>query len=258
MLQKVEGIVLRTVDYGETHKIVTVYTHELGKVALMARGAKKPKSRFASACQPFVQAVFIFQHTRGIGSLNSADIVESYRYIRSDLMKTAYASYCAELLDKLTEDREPNAPLYDLLHNVFQHMNEDGDPEILVRLFETKMLYVTGTAPVLHACVNCGNMEEPLGFSLSHAGVLCRDCIHLNKYPLPIGPQTVKVMRLFQQMNPARIGRTSLKPETKKQLKLLLETYYEEYVGVYIKAKRFLKQMEDMEKKQVDNEQDFT
>lgn len=258
MLQKVEGIVLRTIDYGETHKIVTVYTQELGKVAIMARGAKKPKSRFASACQPFVQAVFVFHQSRGMGSLNSADIVESFRYIRSDLIKTAYASCCVELLDKLTEQQEPNAPLYDLLYHVFQHMNEDADPEILLRLFETKMLYVTGSAPVLHACVNCGSMEEPLQFSLSHAGVLCTSCVHLNKFPLPVGAQAVKIMRLFQQMNPARIGKTSVKPETKKQLRTLLEAYYEEYVGVYIKAKRFLNQMEEMEKNQVDNERDFT
>ncbi|SDN43294.1 DNA repair protein RecO [Alkalicoccus daliensis] len=258
MLNKVEGIVLRTTDYGETHKIITVYTEELGKVALMARGAKKPKSRFAAACQPYVQAVFVFNQSRGMGSLSSADIVNSFRYIRSDLMKTAYASYAVELLDKLTEDREPNPPLYDLLSDIFLRMNDEGEEEILIRIFETKMLYTTGAAPVLHACVNCGNMEEPLRFSLSHAGVLCRDCIHLDKYPLPVGPQAVKLMRLFQQLNLARLGKISVKPETKKQLQLLLEAYYDEYVGVYVKAKRFLKQMEDLENRQVDKDSDFT
>ena len=47
MFQKVEGIVIRTTDYGETNKIVTIFSRELGKVSAMARGAKKPKSRLA-------------------------------------------------------------------------------------------------------------------------------------------------------------------------------------------------------------------
>ncbi|PTL40542.1 DNA repair protein RecO [Alkalicoccus saliphilus] len=258
MLQKVEGIVLRTTDYGENHKIITIYSRENGKTALMARGAKKTKSKFASASQLFVHGVFIYHQSRGMGSLNQADIVDSFRYIRSDLMKTAYASYAVELLDKLTEDKQPAAPLFDLLLQIFSRMNEEDDPEILIRIFETKMLYVSGAAPVLNACVNCGNMDEITRFSLKYAGVLCRHCAHIDDRPSPAGPHAVKLLRLFQQINPSRIGKISVKSSTKKELKDTLEAYYEEYVGVYIKAKRFLKQMEDLEAGNLDSGKDFS
>ena len=52
MLNKYEGIVIRTTDYGESNKIVVIYTREAGKIAGMARGAKKPSSRLASVPSP--------------------------------------------------------------------------------------------------------------------------------------------------------------------------------------------------------------
>ena len=58
MLQKCEGIILRTTDYGETNKIVSLFTRELGKYGVMAKGAKKTKSRLAAITQPFTYGIF--------------------------------------------------------------------------------------------------------------------------------------------------------------------------------------------------------
>lgn len=61
MFQKVEGIVIRTTDYGETNKIVTIYSREFGKISAMARGAKKPKSRLAAISQLMTHGHFLFK-----------------------------------------------------------------------------------------------------------------------------------------------------------------------------------------------------
>lgn len=58
MLIKSEGIVLRTTDYGETNKIVTLLTREHGKIGVMARGAKKSNSRLSAISQPFYTEPF--------------------------------------------------------------------------------------------------------------------------------------------------------------------------------------------------------
>ncbi|PRO65110.1 DNA repair protein RecO [Alkalicoccus urumqiensis] len=247
MLHRLDGIVLRTTDYGESNKVVTILTPEEGKTALMARGAKKPKSPFASACQPLIHAVFVYYQGRGMGSLNQADIVTSFRKLRTDLLLTAYATYTLELIDRLTEDRTPSRPLYDLAYFVLLAMEEGADPEVLVRLAETKMLAFTGSAPLLHACRECGSAEGPFRFSMQHGGVLCPDHQYDAERLMPVGPKTIKLLRLFQQMPPDRIGEIRVKPETKKEMKLLLETYYDTYVGVRLKARRFLEQMEAME-----------
>ncbi|QKS70866.1 DNA repair protein RecO [Paenalkalicoccus suaedae] len=254
MIQKVEGIVIRTTDYGETNKILTIYTREFGKVPVMARGAKRPKSRFAASSQLFIQGVFVYQQSKGIGTLTTADIIDSFRGIRSDLMLTAYSAYIVELLDKLTEDREKSPYLYELLYQVLHHINEGVDAEVLVRLVETKLLSLTGSPPILHECARCQSVEEPFQFSIRYAGALCRRCLHEDSYHLRVSPQTMKLLRLFQQLNPTRIGSITLKEQTKRELKEALTMYYQEYVGVYAKSKRFLDQMEKMNQASVDTE----
>ncbi|WP_290773426.1 DNA repair protein RecO, partial [Exiguobacterium sp. UBA6282] len=89
MIDKAEGLVLRTVVYGESNKIVTLLTREYGKLAVMARGAKKPGSRFNAASQPFVRAVYIYPRSRGLGQLKSADVITSHAHIRQDVVLMA-------------------------------------------------------------------------------------------------------------------------------------------------------------------------
>ena len=79
MLQKCEGIVLRTTDYGETNKIVTLYTREWGKIGVMARGAKKPKSRLSAITQPFTYGYFLLQKGSGLGNLQQGEIIAPLR-----------------------------------------------------------------------------------------------------------------------------------------------------------------------------------
>ncbi|MGJ9381706.1 DNA repair protein RecO [Salipaludibacillus sp. CF4.18] len=252
MLQKIEGIVIRTTNYGESNKILTVYSREFGKVALMAKGAKKPKSRFASSSQLFIYGSFVYHQSKGIGTLNQADILDSFREIRSDLMLTAYGAYMVELLDKLIDDREKNPYLFELIYQLLHHLNEGEDGEILLRIFETKMLAYTGSMPVLHECTNCGRFDLPFVFSLRQGGVLCSQCMHIDDYHLKVSSATIKLLQLFQQLNPTRIGHISVKTETKQQLKKVLEMYYQEHVGVYLKSKRFLDQMEKFTDQHID------
>lgn len=82
MLQKCEGIILRTTDYGETNKIVTILTREWGKYGVMANGAKKPKSRLSAITQPFTYGYFLVQRGSGMGSLQQGEIISSLRSLK--------------------------------------------------------------------------------------------------------------------------------------------------------------------------------
>ncbi|MCD8511985.1 MAG: DNA repair protein RecO [Bacillus sp. (in: Bacteria)] len=246
MLHKVEGLVIRTNDYGETNKIVTLYTRENGKVAVMARGAKRPKSRFASSAQLFMYGIFVYQRSTGMGLLNSADIIDSFRDVRSDLKLTAHGAYIVELLDRLTEDQERNPFLFELVYQTLYQLNEGTDPDILTRIFETKMLEVAGVRPVLSHCSLCGREESPTAFSMKHSGVLCSQCKMEDSHHLVLFPAVIKLLHLFQHLDIKRIGNINVKPETKRQLKEILSYYYDEFVGVRLKSKRFLDQIDKM------------
>ncbi|MBB5173931.1 DNA repair protein RecO [Texcoconibacillus texcoconensis] len=247
MLQKVEGIVIRTQDYGETNKIVTLITRENGKVAMMAQGAKRPKSRFASASQLFVYGQFVYRPSSGLGTLNQGDVIDLFRDIKNDLMLTSYAAYVVEMLDRLTDERVRNPYLFELVYQMLQRLNEGVDPEVLLRIYETKMLTQAGVAPRLNGCVGCGETTSQFSFSLQQGGVLCEVCKTSDPYRYDVDQAVIKLLRGFLHLDLQRIGEVSLKERTKKQLRHVLNDYYDAYVGLNLKSKRFLEQMERMD-----------
>jgi DNA repair protein RecO (recombination protein O) len=246
MMQKVEAIVIRTNDYGESNKIVTLYTRENGKVGVMARGAKKPKSRLAAVSQLFIHGLYLFQRSNGLGTLSQAEMIHSFKEVRNDLFLASYATYMVELTDRLTDEKEQNEPLFNLLQQTLQYLDEGIDPDVLLRIFEMKMMAVAGISPELDQCASCGSTELPSGFSISEAGFLCRRCMHKDERAFPITPHTARLLRLFYYIDLNRLGQISLKDETKKEIKLIISTYYDEYSGVTLRSKRFLEQLERM------------
>jgi len=164
MIDKAEGLVLRTVVYGESNKIVTLLTREYGKLAVMARGAKKPGSRFNAASQPFVRAVYIYPRSRGLGQLKSADVITSHAHIRQDVVLMAYAMYLLELADKALDERVPQPALYDLFVEGLEAMDEGLDPDVVSFIIELRLLRHLGIAPHLNGCTICGSAEAPFAF----------------------------------------------------------------------------------------------
>ena len=246
MLQKCEGIVIRTNDYGETNKVVTLYTREWGKIGAMARGAKKPSSRLASVTQLFTYGFFVIQKSKGLGSLQQGDSISTMRNVRNDIFLTAYCSYIVELTDKCTEDRKPNPYLFEMLQQILHHINEGQDPDVLLHIYEMKMLNTIGLYPKLDGCVICQQSDGEFAFSIREGGFLCHRCINKDPYHLKISVSTVKLLRLFYYFDLNRLGKVSVKSETKRELKQVISAYYDEYSGLYLKSKRFLEQIDHL------------
>jgi DNA repair protein RecO (recombination protein O) len=243
MLQKCEGIVIRSTDYGETNKIITIYTREWGKIGFMARGAKKPNSRLTAITQLFTYGYFLVQRGSGLGSLQQGEIISSMRSIREDIFLTAYSSYLVELTDKGTDEKKPNPFLFELLYQTLNYLNEGYDQDVLVNIYEMKMLNVMGLYPILNQCSVCGCTDGHFSFSFREGGFLCHRCLEKDPYHFKISQATVKLLRLFYYIDLSRLGNISLKQETKAELKKVISTYYDEYSGLHLKTKKFLDSM---------------
>lgn len=243
-----EGVIIRTQNYGETHKIVTIFTRERGKIAVIARGAKKPKSRMAAITQPFVKGNFLIQQGKGLGSLQQGEVIQSFRQIREDIIKTAYGAYIAELTIKLIEDKEPDHFLYLQFIAALTAISEDKDPDIITIIYELKTYYKAGFAPVLHHCVNCQRPEQLFCFSLTDGGMLCSKCNGRDPYQQVLGLNRIQthLLQTLAQVDLGNIANISVKEENKRAIKNVLEAYYDQYGGLYIKSKKFLKQLESL------------
>ncbi|MGD6940871.1 DNA repair protein RecO [Cytobacillus gottheilii] len=244
MLEKCEGIVIRTANYGESNKIVTLYTREWGKVGMMARGAKKPNSRLSAVTQPFTYGYFLMQRGSGLGTMQQGEMISSMRSIKEDIFLTAYAAYIVELLDRSVEDRKPNPFLFELLFQSLNLINEGYDPDIIMNIFEMKMLNTLGLYPVLNQCAVCGSTDGHFSFSIREGGLICHRCLEKDPYHYKLSPAAVRLLRLFYYFDLSRLGDISVKEETKAELKKIITAYYDENSGLNLKSKKFLNQME--------------
>ncbi|MGZ4121746.1 MAG: DNA repair protein RecO [Tumebacillaceae bacterium] len=248
-MRKVEAIVLRTIDYGENNKILTLLTPQLGKIAAMARGAKKPASEIGAISQPFTYGSYLLMiGDKGMGTVAQGESIDSFRSIREDLFKTAYASYLAELADRFTEERQPSQGLFLLLLTMYSYLAEGKDPEVLARLFEVKMLDMGGIQPDLYHCAHCYKpLETSIRFSIMHGGPLCGNCHGADERSVWIKPVALKILQTFQMIDVRRLGETRIGPDVKRQLGKVLRQYYDEYSGIQLRSRAFLDQLHKYE-----------
>lgn len=244
MLRQFEGIILKTRDYGETHKIVTIFTKELGKLSAIARGANKPKSKLSAISQMFIQGDFLVYVTKGLSTVQQGEIIASYRYIREDILKTAYASFIIELTDKLVDERKPDPFIYNQLCQTLTWINEKDEFMIPLLMFEMKLFSKGGFAPIVDRCVNCGRTNTLTSFSIQEGGVLCEQCYPIDARAVQLSPSLLKLFKIFLHVGLERIGNISVKKQNKQLLRTLFNEYYDEYGGFYLKSRKFLSQID--------------
>ena len=244
MLHKWEGIVLKALAYGESNKIVTIMTREAGKVACMARGAKKPTSRLAGVTQSFMHGSFLVQRTSGMGTLQQGEHYSSMRHIQTDITATAYASYVVELVDRLVEEGSPEPYAFEVLLQALNAIEEGYDPEAIALFVDWKMLPYAGVQPILHACAGCGAIDGEFAFSFTQGGFVCHRCFELDPYIIRLTPTQLKLIRMFYTLAIDQVGKLDLKPQTKQFIKKIVTTIYEEQTGIRLKSRSFIEQLE--------------
>lgn len=126
MIIDTEGIVLRAIDYQETSKIVTLFTRKHGKIALIAKGSKRPKSKFSGLIEPgnILNVTYYYKSTRSVQTLTQAEFKSKTFNIRYDFEKLAIASASIEMIYQLLHENEVNEPMFHFLDNLLLWLND--------------------------------------------------------------------------------------------------------------------------------------
>src|SRR2546422_731128 len=112
---RAEAVVLRRLSFGETDRVVTLFTRDRGKLSVVAKGARGPRSRLAGSTEPFTYFNGLLAVGQNLDVLTQSEVVNAFSGIRKDLEKIGYASFFVEVVDAGVEERQPNAELWDLL-----------------------------------------------------------------------------------------------------------------------------------------------
>ncbi|GIP15314.1 DNA repair protein RecO [Paenibacillus montaniterrae] len=240
MLYRVEGIVVRTVDYGENHKIVTLITNNSGKAGVLVRGARKVRSKHASLAQPFTYGEYSYTRQTGLGTLQHGELIASNHLLRSDLDLAAHASYIAELIDRCIADEEIGLVHFEQLKACFAALMEGKDVVVLTAIFEMKMLMMSGYSPIVEECIHCGNHVGPFKLSSYAGGIVCSRCAAQDASLLTVSETALKLLRLFKRLDLRQVGNINLSPETKQEVSGLIRQLIDMQLGIKFKTRSFL------------------
>lgn len=196
-LLRSEAIVLRTRDFGEADKILTLLTADYGKVSAVAKGCRRIRNRLMGVSAPFVHMRALIFEGKSLDTLSQGELIHSFIDIREDLEKMAYAAYMAEVVDQMTEEKHPVPLLFKLLLGCFQVLSDGHNPDVVARYFDVNCLSILGYRPQLNFCVACDNETELSCISAVAGGVLCASCGKQDQTAVPLSPGALQMLRRF-------------------------------------------------------------
>jgi DNA repair protein RecO (recombination protein O) len=149
MIESATGIILRTRPLTETSLIVHWLTRESGRVATVAKGARRSKSPFLGKLDLFYLADFSFGRSRSseLHTLREVILRDTHAPLRCDILKLRQAAYAAALIEQATEAETPLPGLFELLRELVEHLCRHSPAPQTVFAFELKLLREIGLFP---------------------------------------------------------------------------------------------------------------
>ena len=172
------GLILRETETKETDKILTVLTAEMGKIPVIARGARRKNSRLAAACQLFAWSEMTLYKRGNWYYMDAADPAELFAGLQKDLVRFSLAAYLAELTEFVAGEENPVPELLRLLLNGLYALASLGkDPALVKPAFTFRLLALAGFEPMIDGCAVCGadQAREPV-LDVVQGVVHCRKC----------------------------------------------------------------------------------
>jgi len=248
-IQTTEAIVLRSTNFSESSKIVTFYSSQFGKIKGIAKGARSAKNKFGSSLEIFSLVTLVFyQKKTDIQLISQCDLENTFFNIRNDLVKTAYASYFIELINKTIEGAQESEQIFSLILNALITLETTNvEPEVLAHFFEIRLLKMLGCIPVFDRCVNCGVKITNARFSLSLGGVLNEECWGADESALRVSLGSILTVQHLQSSDFPDLSRLKLNKLSSKELKLVLESYIKYTLVKNLKSLEFLEKINEAE-----------
>ena len=244
---KTEAIVLRTMELGEADRVLSVLTPRLGKLKVIAKGVRRPRSRIGGGLQPFSDVQLVLAVGRTFDVVTSTSLENPHLGLRNDLHSTAAAWYVVELADRFVEGAADSHEAFRLLAQALSALDA-GDAvsrEVVARWFELHLLDAMGFRPELTRCLECGAGIEPEGnvFSPTGGGVVCPSCAHAALGGRSVSADALKIMRHLQRSPLVGVLRLQLAAALHREVERLLHATVSAVVERELRSRDFLEEV---------------
>jgi DNA repair protein RecO (recombination protein O) len=256
--------ILKIIGYGESDRILHLFTEGYGRVTTIAKGGRKSKKRFSGLLDYFNLLNVELTEKRGtdFAILENADLVEFYLNFRNDIVRMAYGFHLIEIVREFIIGRQPQTSVFHLFREVLRKMDSvNSDFEMFVSMFEIKLLDILGYKPVLERCTACGAVIKDeyekaieeyssggLIFDMERGGIVCMICHSMynqqngtKKIFTPLVSKdviiTIRELSKLQCIDPHGIQRSS---DIIKQCRSIILPYIETRIGKRLRVSKFI------------------
>lgn len=242
--EEFRGIVVSRKNYRERDMLVKILTDRFGFKTFFVRGVRKRGFKLGAAILTYTHGTYLGSiNDQGLSFITTPREIEQFQNISQDIELNAYSAYILSLSEQaFKEDWVPY--WYAKLEQALILIDENVDAAVITNIIEVQLLEFFGVKPFFESCTICHRTELEFDYSESYGGLLCQQHWHLDPNRLHLDQRTIYFLRLFSAVELDKINEITLEKETKLRLRRTLDEIYRQQVGVYVKAKHFLDQMQ--------------
>lgn len=251
MTYTTSAILVRRVDYGDYDLILNFLTRDRGKISAIAKSAKRSRKRFGGILELFNALNIVVSEKRGKGLslIKEASLIQPLFNIGSDIRKTAYASYWAELVNLWLEEGRTQTAIYDLMAYVLSELDAGAvSTEVLSIVFQMRFLSLSGLCPNLSHCSTCRIETDAaprprMNFDLSKGGVVCERCAPYGADERCLSRGTIKQLQWIDSGDVHKAARIRFSAQALKEGLEFLESFVPYHLGREPRSLNFLRQL---------------
>ena len=239
MLQRTEGIVLKTHPFGEADLIVTYLTRDYGIIKAFAKSPRKIKSRFGSSLEPLTYSrISIWgKEDAALPRLTQSDIIHTFQSIRSTLKCFLKVSELIELTLSFVPERDTSKRVYSLLLDTLHAVETDCSACLLIIYYKLKLLETVGYLPKLKGCGRCGKDGDT--FYISHGTVLCERCSKGSESSFSISRGVINLYSSLLNWDPSNLKRIKPAENLVSELSTLIDEHVKYIIERNLRTKAF-------------------
>lgn len=246
---KTEAIVLKQYDLGEADKIITFYTKDNGKVRAVARGVRKGKN--SGLLLPFTYNYLTVYQGKSLDRINQIKNIFSFAPLREDISKMAYASFMAELVEKVGMPADPDEALFSLLLTTYHQLLKASEKEIkYINInFKARILGLLGLKPELDFCVSCKEkipVHSRNTLVLKQGGIVCNNCCYQEEGKgYQLSGEALQVFKRFFKPG-LKLSKLKISGEAFNELDSFIDDYMVYHLDIHLKSAGFLNMIKNL------------
>ena len=236
-LYREQGIVLRTYKLGETDRIVNLLTQGRGKVRAVAKGVRRPGSKFGGRLEPFSHVDLQLYEGRNLDIVSQAELLTPFAEVRADFALSACGSAMVEAADRVAqEDERSNRLVLLLLDGLRALAGNPEHPSSVLDAYLLRLASVAGYHPYLDACASCGQPGEHVVFHLAAGGLLCPACAPPESHRFD--PSVLALLRSLNLHGAdlRRLDVTTADPRARRAAGAVVNSYLTYHLGKPLRA----------------------